>query len=519
MLDEVMPTADGFTHPATRLRLTPPLLLKRVFSFPVALAAALMSSLFLLAVSKENGYGLPDPDIWWHLRDAQYLIAGHHFFRQDLFSFTVAGKPWINFEWLSELPFYFAFQELGARGLFLVMMALTEAILLGVFLLAYIRSRDVKAAFLATWVAVLLTTVSLGPRTLLVGWLLLVVELLLMELYRAGRDWLWAMPALFCVWINAHGSWFVGLVLWIGFVATGFIAGEWGAVQAVAWTTKQRRKLLLVTGASLVALFANPYGWRLVAYPFQFALQQADNIRFIQEWASLDFHTLRGKIILATLLGMGLLNLLRPRPWRSSEVFFALVAVYGGLSYSRFTFLAAILLAPMLAVDLRGVLGPYLAERDGIGRNAVLLAVLLLIAMWRMPAAGALQDGMESTFPRQALARVNALPPDARLFNAYEWGGYLLWNLPGRAVFIDSRADVFVKEGVFAEYVQTVDGWNSLATLDKYRIDFVLLPRVNALSYLLAHTSAWTVDWQDSDAVLFRRNGALPERVIAKAIK
>ena len=106
----------------------------------------------------------------------------------------MAGKPWINFEWLSDLPFYFAFTRFGARGVFVLMMALSEAITLGVFVLAYWRSRDVKAAFLASWITAMLATVSLAPRTLLFGWLLLVVELGVMELYRRGRDYTWAMP-------------------------------------------------------------------------------------------------------------------------------------------------------------------------------------------------------------------------------------------------------------------------------------------------------------------------------------
>ena len=37
-----------------------------------------------------------DPDIWWHMRNAQYLFQHHQFPRFDTYSFTVAGHPWIN---------------------------------------------------------------------------------------------------------------------------------------------------------------------------------------------------------------------------------------------------------------------------------------------------------------------------------------------------------------------------------------------------------------------------------------
>jgi hypothetical protein len=51
-----------------------------------------------------------DPDIGWHLRDAQILASTHHMIAHDLFSFTAADAPWMNHEWLAELPFYAAWR-------------------------------------------------------------------------------------------------------------------------------------------------------------------------------------------------------------------------------------------------------------------------------------------------------------------------------------------------------------------------------------------------------------------------
>src|SRR5437588_12828783 len=53
---------------------------------------------------------LDDPDVWWHMRNAQYLFQHHQFPRQDLYSFTVAGHPCTNHEWLSAIPC-----DLGSR--------------------------------------------------------------------------------------------------------------------------------------------------------------------------------------------------------------------------------------------------------------------------------------------------------------------------------------------------------------------------------------------------------------------
>ena len=63
---------------------------------------------------------LVDPDIWWHLADARFLFTTHHFIQTDPYSFTVVGQRWLNWEWLGELPFWFAFQSMGLRGIYLI---------------------------------------------------------------------------------------------------------------------------------------------------------------------------------------------------------------------------------------------------------------------------------------------------------------------------------------------------------------------------------------------------------------
>src|SRR5215469_6628192 len=98
-------------------------LLKTVFSFPVFLGAVLAATVYHFA-----NRGVADPDIWWHLRNAEYLLQSHHFIRADMYSYTVAGVSWINHEWLAEIPYYLAWKVAGLQGLFVVMMCLIEAV-------------------------------------------------------------------------------------------------------------------------------------------------------------------------------------------------------------------------------------------------------------------------------------------------------------------------------------------------------------------------------------------------------
>ena len=231
---------------------------RRVFSFPVLLALGLGAAIFLL----DSG-SIADPDIWWHLRNAEVLVQSHSVVHHDFYSFTATGSRWINEAWLSELPYYLGWRLLGIRGIYLVMLGEVELILLGVFGLAYLSSRNLKAAFVASWLAVWLATVSFGPRTLLAGWMCLVAELILLTHFKQGKDRTWLLPPLFVLWANLHGSWLIGMVLLAIFCAAGLLQGTWGRLEARRWTPAQMRKLALVGSLSVAGLFLNPYTYHL----------------------------------------------------------------------------------------------------------------------------------------------------------------------------------------------------------------------------------------------------------------
>jgi hypothetical protein len=477
----------------------------RVFSLPVVLGLLLVYLLLFVSAGGSVVRSLADNDIWWHLRNASELARSGHFIRVESYSFTVAGKPWINFEWLGELPYYFANRWLGDRGLFLVLIVTAAAIVIGIYCLARLRSRSWGAAFFATCIAVFLTTVSLLPRPLLFGWLFLVIELGVLWSLRKGRDFTIVLPVLFLLWINTHGSWFIGFVLMVIFVACGFAEGEWGNVFARRWTQQQARKLVAVVGASFVALFINPYGWRLVAYPLDVAFRQRQTVENIAEWGSLDFHSARGKMVVAILVLLAVLQLVRRRRWALEDVALGVIALYGAVTYVRFLFLIAIVVMPLLAVDFRW---GNAAKSGGAAKGRGLIDALIMAALIAMmvrvyPTEKRLHAGIAEAFPEKAVPYVRSLTGGGNLFNDFNWGGYLEWEAPEVKEFIDPRNDIFVHEGVMSDYLRAAKVEDTFAVLDKYRI--VLLERDAPMAYLLGQSAAWKRAYDDGQAVVFAR--------------
>jgi hypothetical protein len=472
------------------------------------LVAILFASPFFASLDvQQGGPVMRDTDIWWHLRNTQILFSTHHFIRKDVYSFTTSGQPWINPEWLSEIPYYFGFHLFAERGLFLVMLAAVELFIAGMLLLCYRRSRDVSSAFLATWIAVLLAVINIGPRTILFGWLCFLGQLFLLEEYRRGRDHIWVLTPLYALWINLHGSWLIGYTFFVLFAISGLVDGSWGSIEATRWTRQQRQQLVVTGLASAAVLFINPYGWRLVLYPFNMLLHQRLNLAVIDEWRSVSFQSFYGILVFALVSAVMLFTLARRRPWPLHELLFALLAMYLGLSHKRFLLLTGMVVCPMLAVELAGlVFAPYDARKDNKRYlNVAFIVGFYTFAILHIPASNRLHAAEAQYFPVGAIHELEHSCARQRTFNRYEWGGFLIWNTPDIPVFIDSRMDIFEYHGVLADYLKATTLSDSLTILDQYHIGCVLMNPDSQLVYLLAHVGGWQTRYKDDEAVLLVR--------------
>jgi len=483
----------------------PDSLLRNIFSFP-----AMLFGWIVLVVVRLAERNLPDPDIWWHLRNAQFLLAHHALPNFDSYSYTVAGRPWLNHEWLAEIPYYLAWRVFGLEEIEVLMLVLIEAIFLGVLYLCYQRSGQIKASVLACWIALLLGTINFGPRTILFGYACLVPFLTILERYRSrGQAPLWVLPPLFCLWINLHGSWTLGMVILAIFIASGLVGGRWGAVEATRWTRSQLYRLVGVFAACCAAVFVNPYGYRLVLYPLDIVVHQPLNMSSVQEWSATDFHSARGVIVLL-LLGALLAAALRGRyRWRLSDLLIIAFAFYSGVMHERLLFLLGVVAAPVIA-EMSDFVPPYQREIDKPWLNALILAGILAFVGYRFPTQAGLAQQVAGEYPAGAVSYLETHPPQGRMLNYYEWGGYLGWKDPELKVFVDSRVDIFEYAGVFKDYLDLIGLHDPLKTLDDYRIRYVLLPNTYPLASFLQANGQWRVDYRDGLSVLFERVGPVP---------
>jgi hypothetical protein len=338
----------------------------------------------------------------------------------------------------------------------------------------------------------------------LFGWLYLVGLLLILEAARRGGwKWLGLVPPLFCLWVNTHGSWPMGMVVFGIFIASGLVEGSWGHAYATHWSGAQLRKLLITAGASAMAVFVNPCGYRLVFYPFEAMFGVNSGVGYVEEFASIDFHTPWGKVALVLILGTLLIAVFSRERWRLDEVAITMLALCYSLTYIRFMYLAGILLPPIFAKRVK-LMSPYDRNSDQRRNNAVALAILLCLFIASVPRHSRYQN--PATYPVGAVAYMKTNGIHGRVFHEYVWGGYLIWHTPESKVFIDGRWDPYAATGVCKDYWAAVSGESPQAVLDKYQVEYVLMPPDSPLVKFLKNGPGWAVRYSDQTSVLLQRS-------------
>jgi hypothetical protein len=94
---------------------------------------------------------------------------------------------------------------------------------------------------------------------------------------------------------------------------------------------------------------------------------------------------------------------------------------------------------------------------------------------------------------------------NGKTFNQYAWGGYLEWHVPVLPIFIDGRADVFLHNEVFEDFLRATTLADSFRVFDKYKIEYALVAPNQPLTYLLQHSSSWRPIYSDNNSILFKR--------------
>lgn len=478
-----------------------------------------------------------DPDLPWHLSAGRWIAAHGAVPRADFLSWSMAGAPWIDFEWAAQLVFY----GLHRLGGFAALWAFKSAWVCGLLLAWYALLRAWTVP--ALWAAAALPACALGlspsvdARPELFTFALALGQLAALESLRRGRAAptraaLAAHVALYALWANLHAGFALGLGL-IALFAAGravdaLLAGERPGAAARAAAQAPEGLLLAAAAAGTVL---NPYGVGVHRVLLLHGRDAAVLARHIQEWTRPALHNPYQAAYWALVpvcFGLVLIALRAGRRVPGAHLLvLSAVALAGSRSFRFVPYL------PLLGLPLAlAAAAPVKAGARTRRAAAAGLAAAALFLFWggarvlRSERPLSAFARTERTDPRGAvefLRREKAVLGGLRLFNPWDWGGTLGWKLwPDYPVFVDGR---YLFAPLLPELAAAEAGpqaWRDL--LDRRAVDLALLegpqplvkPRGVEGAPWRPYTAEsmpsreWGVVYWDARTTVFVRRAAVP---------
>ncbi len=462
-----------------------------------ARSIALGAALAVFAVVVFAPAVLNDGDIYWHIAAGRWMIDNQAVLRIDPFSYTFAGHPWQNHEWLSEIAMALVYIGAGWSGVVLLFGA--AAALTAGLLVRHLSRRLDGLSLIVTLVLSLACIVgSLLARPYLLA--LPLLEMWTAELVVAreeGRAPSWKLLPLMVLWANLHASFLIGLLL----LAALALEVVWQGSQKRA---NALRDWCLFGGLALLAALITPHGIYGLILPFK--LVAAPSLQEIGEWAPMNFQLFlplgfavaaalyvllsRGAMVkplrIAVLLGLLYLSLIHLRHH-------ALIAIVGPL-----------ILAEPLGRALQTV--PR-NEKNHYDLIIGLVSAVFFITLITLRLLLPLERGDDSTTPATALAQMPTSLLHSPTFNDYTFGGYLIFN--DVRPFIDSRSELYDEKFLSSyERIAHPDKEALEAALARFRVRWTIFAADSPIVFVMDSMSGWHRLYGDRWAVIHVKDGA-----------
>jgi len=459
-----------------------------------------------------------DPDMGWHIRNGQDILSfGTP--KGDLYSYTMFGYPWISHEWLTDVGFYLIYTHWGP----VILSVIFAGIVLAAYLLAAgMGRRRIEIVLMTGLISALVAMSIIGIRAQMITLLGLAATLWLLFAWRDRAEYkerIWWLAPIMLVWVNLHGGFAIGLVLlgsfWIiELIKYGLV--KWHKLADKNVLSFQQFKQLAGVGliTALITLI-NPYTWRVYEELVRTIFDPTVK-RSIVEWMPVTLGTPQSTNLFIIAALAGSLWLINNRKADFTKLILSVVFLALSLTSWRNISLFPIVVLPLLG-DLIDDLSPK-GFTQVLHSAWVGLAILALIGYFGFERYQTIipfnnQPVMFQqigSYPYGAVEYIKTEQPTGKLFNEYNWGGYLIWRLPERRVFMDGRMAIWktADQNVFQDYLTIAGGGDTTADLlKKYDVGLVLVYKNrSAKDYFLQNNENWRIIYDDAVAMLFQRS-------------
>jgi len=448
-----------------------------------------------------------DPDLGWHLRCGQVFWENHSFCNQNQFSILLENYSWVNHAWVYQAILFPIFNLFGLWGL----SFFNSIVLVLCFLFFYLSIKDYqfeKMLFILLIIFFGWTVFSSGIKSQTFGILFFAIELFLIYKMDKNRKLVWFFPLLFLIWANTHGSVLLGS-LFLGF----FLARN------IILSPKSFWNETSIFVSSFLATLINPFGLNIyVDAWYHFGAASLDKL--IAEWTPPGLFIY--SVIFITCLALFFFCIKNPGFRYKSLSFLVLIFAFAATRARRnipFYFMVVFFILLQLP-KTESALQKWIqcGLRKKLSYTLVML-LLFFVIFFSLPINIKSDSSMENLWLRSSASGLN-YPYKAveflktqsvgHVFNVYEWGGFLIWNLPQDKIFVDGRMPAWQTPSnkspytIYLEIIQARPGWQE--TVEEYNISYLLIGSGTFLDLELVANSkkySWKESYRDKFSVVY----------------
>lgn len=377
-----------------------------------------------------------DVDFWGHLSFGKQIVETRTIPKTDFYSYTAYGNKWINHEWLSEVILYTAYKIWQDRGL--IFLKLLVGFGAGCFLFStlLIYSKNYKIIFTVYLLSLSLIFPGTSFRPQIFTYLCLSATGFLLHSYvkTADKKLLYFLTPIITLWANMHGGFAAGILLVILFL-----------------TAAPSLKNLFFAFVIAAGTIINPYGINLWKTIFT-ALTNPLTTKYIAEWGTFkagDF-SIFGYIFIfmAAISALSSIIFLSQKRYVIFSIIIA--SIFLAFRSARHIPVFAIITAPFLIPYFQNIRKRF--TQIFVTAFALLPLFLVLFLSIKNPE---LKISAENKFPAGAVKFIKDVKLRGNIFNEFDWGEYIIWNLyPACKVAIDGRYDTVYSATYLKNYFE-----------------------------------------------------------------
>lgn len=509
---------------------------------------------------------ISDPDLFWHLATGRWIWEHGQLPDSDPFNYTTAVTAYEGSSlarvvsrqyWFANLLQFGAGTVAGYAGLLCLRLLFALATMFMAYLSVRKKGLSVIASLLLLSPLGYLLASYAGDRPNQMTYFFLAAFLCLIEELRSKRSpgfpgASYVLPILMLFWANVHsgfifGAAVAGIYLFSELLRTLFVVDH-----------RTDRRLIVVLALTILAGLLNPNGYGVVSTLLRESspFQKSVITELMRPFDFVVYGTYRYLVEALSYVSVACISVVvcaiaeyrrrgqapgfsRSQPGSRSVTggarpllasllhqteYAFLVVLFGFMSFTavRFIPLLAIASTPIIGNLLLTIADPTARKLSKYLLPEAALVSLLACGAWSAFPLTVLKMPLVSDFfPEPAVGFIKRNGLQGRLFNYYDWGGFLIWRFyPDKVVFVDGRGH---SERAYFQYLSVIGADRSIvagipvhkAVLDANSVRSILIPGTGRdgglvpLIALLESDPEWRLVFYFKNCLLYSRETTL----------